>query len=673
MSDLSSALDPIILRVRVDATWKKDKRGTVCQAGVPITPKRIQQHLNGGPALGVCPIKEGESTVELAVLDLDSHKGETPWEEMQKQTGRVVEALELAGCAPYAFRSSGGNGVHIYIIWNTPQDAYSVREFIRVVLISIGYGIGTRGVAAKEIEVFPKQNNVPLGGFGNQFILPLNNKSVPLDPIFFDALPREDVLTIPWAGSINVPAIQLPEPKSLAPKQVYDGDLTQLNKMLETIPNEETNYDRWIQIGMAIHAETEGSHEGLELWETWSSKCPEYSGYEQLEYKWNSFRGDKPSLVTAASIKRIAEENGYRDDDAKDFEDVSDPVEDQEDKRERYVPIRADQFIERAPIKWHIKGIWPEGQTMAYGASTAGKTFVMLDIACHIAMGTDWNEHKTKRGHVLYICAEGAGGMSSRIRAWALHHDVDPKELGEYLTIIADSPNLLDKKDIAHLTSQIKKYLPATDIFILDTFAQATAGADENSAKDMGMALKSAHGILRALDSSYCLVHHSGKNEDKGARGSSNLKPHMDAMFYISREENSHKFWVDKMKDGVDNFGFDFTLDTQNTDRKDEDGEAIMSCVVTWGDKTSTKKKNGAHKKYGPWETAVLSVIDGFELEGKEVTVESILIEVCATTAQDPQKRDQRRSHVKRAIDSLKSKGAFEIRANKIITNLESA
>lgn len=76
MADLSSVLDPIILRVRPDITWRKKRNGkTVCERDVPLTPARIAQHLGDGDPVGVCPIKEGESTTEVAVLDLDSHKG----------------------------------------------------------------------------------------------------------------------------------------------------------------------------------------------------------------------------------------------------------------------------------------------------------------------------------------------------------------------------------------------------------------------------------------------------------------------------------------------------------------------------------------------------------------------------------------------------------------------
>lgn len=143
--------------------------------------ERLGAHCNGGPARGVCPIKAGESVTMVGLLDFDSHKGEVSWAEMSAVVGAVVDTLEMAwGMHPVLFRSSGGNGVHLYLLWDEPQDAYSVRVWLRGVLESVGLSSGTKGVKEGQVEVFPKQDEVSVDGFGNQAILPLAGKSVPL-------------------------------------------------------------------------------------------------------------------------------------------------------------------------------------------------------------------------------------------------------------------------------------------------------------------------------------------------------------------------------------------------------------------------------------------------------------------------------------------------------------
>jgi hypothetical protein len=181
-ADLATALTPITGRVRTDVTAVKRADGRQAWTDEPLTPERMARHLNGGPARGVCPIKAGESVTLVGLLDFDSHGGETSWEEMSRVVASVVDVLQMAwGMSPVLFRSSGGRGVHLYLLWDDPQDAYSVRMFLGDVLEACGLKAGTRGVVHGEVEVFPRQDSVPLGGFGNQVVLPLAGASVPLE------------------------------------------------------------------------------------------------------------------------------------------------------------------------------------------------------------------------------------------------------------------------------------------------------------------------------------------------------------------------------------------------------------------------------------------------------------------------------------------------------------
>lgn len=180
-SPLIKGLRPLVDRVRTDVSAVKKASGKQAWTDQPITEERLASHLNGGPARGVCPIKEGESVTLVAVLDFDSHKGEIDWPTMSTVVARVHDALVLGwGMEPILFRSSGGRGVHLYLLWDEPQDCYSVREFLRSVLESCGLKSGTGGVIKGEVEIFPRQDEVKMGGRGNQFVLPLAGASLPL-------------------------------------------------------------------------------------------------------------------------------------------------------------------------------------------------------------------------------------------------------------------------------------------------------------------------------------------------------------------------------------------------------------------------------------------------------------------------------------------------------------
>lgn len=46
----------------------------------------------------------------------------------------------------------------------------------------------------------------------------------------------------------------------------------------------------WLKVGMAIHAATDGSQDGLALWDEWSAQGMKYEGRADLEQHWRSFK-----------------------------------------------------------------------------------------------------------------------------------------------------------------------------------------------------------------------------------------------------------------------------------------------------------------------------------------------------------------------------------------------
>lgn len=61
-------------------------------------------------------------------------------------------------------------------------------------------------------------------------------------------------------------------------------------------------------------------------------------------------------------------------------------------------------------------------------------------------------------------------------------------------------------------------------------------GADENKASDMGAFIAGCDAIKAATGATVLVVHHSGKDETKGARGSSSFRAALDAEFLVKRE-----------------------------------------------------------------------------------------------------------------------------------------
>ncbi|WP_186266894.1 phage/plasmid primase, P4 family [Burkholderia gladioli] len=323
MSDprLVAALEPIVSRVRTSTCCVKRPGAHPQRVDQPLNEQRLAHHVNGGPAYGVYPMQAGADTTLVALLDLDSHKGETPWHDMQDVALGVMAALERAGLRPIPFRSSGGSGMHLYLLWDAPQDAYSVRCALRAALATCALADGTRGVAAGQVEVFPKQNSVPSDGFGNMFVLPLAGKSVPLDAFELDDMPKEYALTMDWPVSAAVPLV---EREQIVVPATGDTpvELSVLKSALDMIPNSgahNLDYDSWRNVLFGIHHTTRGSDAGLALAHDFSARSHMYDP-AKTERDWGYAGKSQASPITFGTIRRMAREHGWIEPIEDDFE-----------------------------------------------------------------------------------------------------------------------------------------------------------------------------------------------------------------------------------------------------------------------------------------------------------------------------------------------------------------
>ncbi|EJE2981451.1 TPA: AAA family ATPase, partial [Escherichia coli] len=118
-------------------------------------------------------------------------------------------------------------------------------------------------------------------------------------------------------------------------------------------------------------------------------------------------------------------------------------------------------------------------------------------------------------------------------------------------------------------------------LIVIDTLARCFGGNDENDARDMGAFIEGCDTIKRETGATVLVVHHSGKDDSKGARGSSSFRAALDAEFNVRREGDGGAIILTctKMKDAEEPRPAAFDLKTVNlfTDR---DGEAVASLVL---------------------------------------------------------------------------------------------
>jgi len=415
----------------------------------------------------------------------------------------------------------------------------------------------------------------------------------------------------------------------------------------------DIGHDAWLHAGMALHHETEG--EGFDYWNDWSAKGSKYPSEDVLRHRWESFGSNPGRPVTARYLVKLANENGagiaLDIASADDFEAITDEEPAADDLRFRVVP--ASEFSQGKPPGWIIKGVIPRAELVVlFGESGSGKSFLALDMAAAIARGINWRENRTKAGRVVYIAAEGGGGVRGRLRAYELHHGITLDGLP--LGIIHATPNFLQKADALDVAKAIVAGGPA-DVVIVDTFAQVIPGANENAAEDIGKALTHCRGIHRATGAVVVLVHHAGKDPTRGARGWSGLRAAADAEIEVLRMITGRMVRVSKQKDGDDGreWGFDLLSVPVGMD---EDGDVITSCVVQEAQIPMTGKvgSNG-RRPLGKWERLVQEVVGEIALgQNSGIEVDQVLAEVVRRSSPvEAGKRDTRKQHARRALSAL--------------------
>lgn len=194
---------------------------------------------------------------------------------------------------------------------------------------------------------------------------------------------------------------------------------------------------------------------------------------------------------------------------------------------------------------------------MLAGMWGSAKSFVALDWAACIATGKPWQGRPADRGRVLYIVAEGAQGISVRLDAWEAAWGT--KVPGSHLSVHRGPVNLFNTVDVDELCAYVAA--EAFAFVVVDTLAKCAVGAEENSAKDMGLVMNAAYRLLEATPSGRGLVvvvHHTGKN---GAiRGSSALESGVDTVYTCVKDGAAVTLKRTKRKDGPPEDRHDLTL-----------------------------------------------------------------------------------------------------------------
>ena len=234
--------------------------------------------------------------------------------------------------------------------------------------------------------------------------------------------------------------------------------------------------------------------------------------------------------------------------------------------------------------QWTVKGLWPwSGVCFIGGPPGSGKSFWTLDALTRVVRGERVLGLKSKPCGVAYVAAEDAAGVRNRIKALRDKTGL----LNDAFEMIGQAPNLTDADDVEDLKDTLLEMKAdmarngtRLGIVVIDTLAMATAGADENSGKDMGPVLAALQMLALDLDVVVLVVAHTGKDSERGLRGWSGLMGNADGCIMMNTAEGSScSGTVTKVKSGPTCQRFAFDLNVVETGRDDDD-EEVTSCLV---------------------------------------------------------------------------------------------
>ncbi|MBR0735298.1 AAA family ATPase [Bradyrhizobium liaoningense] len=367
------------------------------------------------------------------------------------------------------------------------------------------------------------------------------------------------------------------------------GDPDAVRRAVEATPNTSKTFptrESYLDYGYAIKAALpDHPEDAFELFSGW---CQRWTDGENdlgvIEADWRRMKG--PFRRGASWLYELAEQHSagsFRRADAW-FEEIPDepeslfavaPASPSEQQTDTYAFLRIGDIVNRPPPVYLVGRHIPEVSVgFLYSVPGAGKTFLALDTALHIAYGrADWHGDAIRAPDdtvVVYIAAEGSFGFRNRIAAWLKKKGIT--DFSQRFIMIERTIDFMSGEDINRLLRTVSSAIAARPVLIVvDTVSQAIPGADENLQKEMTLFVKACNRLKEAFRCAVLGIHHAGK-DGTAMRGSTVLLGAGDFVFRLDRKSGAPVGYLrcEKQKDGPDGWSETYRFDHVGLD----DGES---------------------------------------------------------------------------------------------------
>ncbi len=169
------------------------------------------------------------------------------------------------------------------------------------------------------------------------------------------------------------------------------------------------------------------------------------------------------------------------------------------------------------------------------GPPKVKKSFLAANLAISLAHGRSFAGFKIESPQrVMLISAEG-GRTPNKKRLQQMWHSWPSPQIasGRFHGTFAWTQPLDSQEGENELKAALACYTP--DVLILDPLVRFHQG-EENSATDMGRFFRLLRGMMKESHFAVILIHHSGKNPEQGARGSSAIHAEYDSAIQMKKD-----------------------------------------------------------------------------------------------------------------------------------------
>ena len=350
-----------------------------------------------------------------------------------------------------------------------------------------------------------------------------------------------------------------------------------VKKLLEMLPNDakaDYGYDVWVKIGHAIYGATNGSLEGLNLYEWWSAQSPRYGLTETPDQKWDSFYN---AGASASTLRVLIEEKWGPDSkerkqasqifaseafpgelpDAVGIDAAAGAKEKEEAEKDFMALVHEARTLAKIPAKFRRESDdpnWLKDEqfenafdlaavtqpasptvfapydrgvvSVRTGAPFSGKSLLMLDQSAAFTcertdlLGVGFGPGSIQfAGDVLYFCNEDLRSVAvRRLQAWSTRHG-NPVAKHQLILVRSNlmkrdgdyKPPIIECLRVLRIAVSHLRAGRSFPLIVFDTIRASMSGVNENSVEETAEVLALMKWIAWGFWSAVVFIHHGTK------------------------------------------------------------------------------------------------------------------------------------------------------------------